>query len=122
MKRELTVQFPAAQISQNDRLHWARKAELTGLWRSAACWHGLATKWTALPPSTVQFAFTGVMVRDGDALAPTEKAVIDGLVDAGFWPDDSTGWIAKLPTVIVRGRWPLSARTVTITIRDRKDD
>ena len=35
-------------------------------------------------------------LQDTGACMPTAKACIDGLVDAGYWPDDSPKWIKEL--------------------------
>ena len=34
--------------------------------------------------------------RDSDNPAPTVKAIVDGLVLAGVWPDDSPEWVETL--------------------------
>jgi crossover junction endodeoxyribonuclease RusA len=34
--------------------------------------------------------------RDPHNLAPTVKAIVDGLVDAGVWPDDTDTWVIVL--------------------------
>ena len=34
--------------------------------------------------------------QDTGAAMPTVKAIVDGFVDAGFWPDDSPDWIRQI--------------------------
>jgi hypothetical protein len=114
----LEFPFPCQHISANDRLHWRAKAPLTKAWRESAKAAGLNAGWKNLPPSTVRFTFTGVLVRDPHNMGPTEKACLDGLVDAGFWSDDDWRNVAVLPAQIIRKRLPLEKRTVSIEIKE----
>ncbi len=81
-------------MTSNHRLHWAVKARLTGDLRRIAGWYGRLP--TAEKPSTlpvravVTFGYPDRRRRDHANLAPTVKPIIDGLVDAGILPDDST--------------------------------
>jgi hypothetical protein len=46
---------------------------------------------------------------------PTVKAIVDGLVDACYWPDDDSTWVTVVEPLFVKG----SARTtVDIWPRD----
>ncbi|MFA7265746.1 MAG: hypothetical protein WC054_05490 [Candidatus Nanopelagicales bacterium] len=116
----LEFPFPTVHISANDRLHWRKKAALTKTWRDATCVYAHKAGWKDLPPSTVRFAFAGVLVRDPHNMGPTEKACLDGLVDAGFWSDDDWKHVAVYPAEIIRKRRPLAERVVTITITERE--
>lgn len=84
-------------LSANQRLHWSTRANLTGTWRRAASWCARAAKVPALGPSLVVAELQMVPRRrvriDPANYAPTAKAAVDGLVDAGIWPDDSSGWV-----------------------------
>jgi hypothetical protein len=98
----LSIVFPApdVRLSMNDRTHWARKARITKEWRQAAfTWslnavsHGLTRP---QPPSRVKVVFEVKdpwRRRDPHNLAPTVKAIVDGMVDAHIWPDDSSKWV-----------------------------
>lgn len=84
-------------MSANQRLHWASRSNLTAAWRHAAGWNARHTKVPALGPTLVVAELHMVPRRrvriDPANYAPTAKACVDGLVDAGIWPDDSSGWV-----------------------------
>lgn len=90
----LTIPAPCQFINSNQRLHRMAQAKLTKTWRqaSAAAAHGLT-------PFTQQVHITAHIFKprngryDTNNLAPTTKAIVDGLVDAGLLPDDSTEWV-----------------------------
>ena len=79
-------------LSANDRLHWAVKAKRTKALREYGLMQALADN---IPPhgTTHVAAFIGYP-RNGRAdpsnAAPTVKALIDGLTDAGTWADDDS--------------------------------
>lgn len=89
----LTFTIPADWwLSANQRLHWAPKSERTRALRFL----GRANANTQQIPTfdvTHVAAFIGYP-RNGKAdpanAAPTVKALIDGMVDAGVWPDDDS--------------------------------
>ncbi len=98
---------PAKLMSLNDRMHWSKRAKLTALWREAGWAAALEHHVRGLGPSTVMFTFPVSSMsrrRDPSNLLPTAKAAIDGLVDAGVWPDDNSEWVTVLePCVQVGG-------------------
>ena len=82
-------------INANHRAHWTKRNVLTRTIRNIAHWNGLAMK-----PATVRsrvvitYGWTGPgRVRDAGNLQPTSKALVDGLVDAGVFPDDNDAWV-----------------------------
>lgn len=96
---------PAKLISMNDRLHWAAKARLTASWRQAAFYAARDAQLGSLPPSTVT---VGLPVRDSRRRDPhnyfaTVKPIVDGLVDAGLWPDDNSEWVTVTEPVLMKG-------------------
>lgn len=95
---------PAKLISMNDRTHWAVRARMTSAWRHAAFIAARQARLGALPPSTVT---VGLPVRDSRRRDPhnyfaTVKPIIDGLVDAGLWPDDNSDWVTVTEPVLMR--------------------
>jgi crossover junction endodeoxyribonuclease RusA len=105
----LSIEFdiPAKCLTMNQRLHWAQKAKISRLWRDAACDAGL-TQVMTLPggPSlvTVHLPVKGNRRRDPHNWFPTIKPIIDGLVDAGLWPDDTPQWVrCTEPLLVVNG-------------------
>ena len=88
---EITFTIPKALwLSANDRPHWAVKMRATRELR-----HLGAIKGRGLEPRQTSdvAAFIGYL-RNGTAdpsnAAPTVKALIDGLTDAGLWEDDDS--------------------------------
>lgn len=86
---------PTTYMTMNDREHWRPHAAKVKLWRKAA--HRVArAEWLAqLPPCHV-----GIVLevpdrrrRDPHNYYPTIKALVDGLVDAGLWPDDTPDYV-----------------------------
>ena len=125
----LTIEFtfPAQHLSMNDRMHWRDAKRLRDAWFDKCLLVARAAGWRDLPPSNVQVTYTGIMVSDPENLAPTTKSLIDALATgrnpkrqgAGLWPDDDDRYVTVLPNIVVRGRKPLSMRTVSIAITDR---
>lgn len=121
---ELVFLPPARLMSMNDRDHWRAKAKMTKLWRAAA--HNalrqspeVQAKAYSRPtrsPSIVHIVFPvrDRRRRDPHNYYPTVKAIVDGLVDAGVWPDDTPEWVTTTEPTLTT-----SALAVTITITDR---
>ena len=80
--------------------HYRLRAERVKYWRQLAAVVGAnrRAEWQAGGPTEVvaRPVTPGQRRQDTGAVMPTVKAVIDGLVDAGYWPDDSAQWIRKL--------------------------
>ena len=84
----------------NDRGHWSTRYKLTRAWReaSAAAAHGLGRSplKRGRGPCEVRVQFPvrdPGRRRDPHNTAPTVKAIVDGLVDASVWPDDTPEWV-----------------------------
>jgi crossover junction endodeoxyribonuclease RusA len=87
----ITFTIPAnLWLSANDRRHWAENARRTKALRQLGHAQTKAANVRDLGTSHVA-AFIGYP-RGGKAdpanASPTVKALIDGMVDAGAWPDD----------------------------------
>ena len=106
----LLIEFdpPGKLLSMNDRMHWRPKAALTAAWVEVAWRAGQQwarrQKWSPVP-CTVQLL---VPVRDRRRRDPhnyfaTVKPVIDGLVLAGLWPDDTPEWVRTIEPALVLG-------------------
>lgn len=91
---------PCALLSLNDRLHWAEKGRRSRAWRTATA---AAAIQVLGPPSKRRQPRSLVTVtlpvrsnktkRDAHNYFATVKPIIDGLVDAGCWPDDDGEWV-----------------------------
>ena len=87
----LTFTIPAELwLSANQRLHWAPKSKRTKALRLMG--YAVARSELLADVGTAHVAAFIGYPRNGKAdpanAAPTIKALIDGMVDAGVWPDD----------------------------------
>lgn len=102
-----TISFPRptpALLSMNDRHHWRRRASDVKLWRRAAYF---AARAYDQPPSMVCVTLDvpDARRRDPANYFATVKPIVDGLVDAGLWPDDTPEWVTVVePTLRIVGR------------------
>jgi Holliday junction resolvase RusA-like endonuclease len=101
----VTFPPPAALISMNGRQHHMAKARLTKSWRGAAFTAASLADVEPQFPSFVRVTFPvkDNRRRDSDNPAPTTKAIVDGLREAGVWPDDSTEWVETLGSRFEKG-------------------
>jgi crossover junction endodeoxyribonuclease RusA len=120
MTDTLFVPFPAGAqwLGMNDRLHFQQRARHTKRWRAAAAQaaedHPKAYPWTVDILAEIHKP-PGRNVRwDSHNLAPTTKAIIDGLVDAHVLTDDNTRCVYWVATVD-GGRRDTPGVTITIT-------
>lgn len=85
-----------AWINANSRHHWAVKAEMTRNWRTTA---RIAAQNAGLPKGlqrvhiTVHVHKTNNRAYDAGNLAPTAKAIVDGLVDYQLIEDDNNEYL-----------------------------
>lgn len=97
----ITFTIPAnLWLSANDRRHWADKAKRTRDLRSlgyAGSVFNTSPGYDVFPFGTTHVAAFIGYPRNGKAdpanAAPTVKALIDGMVDAGVWPDDDSTYV-----------------------------
>lgn len=110
----IVIRFPppAPTLNMNQRLHWARKAERTADWREAARLAAVNAANNGLkrnqPFSVVQLVIPVRSLkvrRDPSNWYPTVKAVVDGLVDAGVFADDSSKHLATVEPEFKQGGW-----------------
>lgn len=92
----LVVTIPSVVVlTANQRLHWSVKARRTRDVRNLAYTTAVRTTLRRLGRThlTITIAFPDRRRRDVHNWMPTAKAAVDGLVDAGIWPDDSTDYL-----------------------------
>lgn len=115
----ITVELsPHVVVTANQRQHWSAKARKTRALRLQAGWAWRASE---LPPYErvavrIDISYPDGRKRDVHNLMPTAKALIDGLVEAGFLPDDDDAHLIG-PDLRHVGRTP-GVFTFTITITD----
>ena len=120
---------PAARMNLNQRHSWRTKARLTRLWRHAA-WVAACEQLGRTPSERAREAcFVRVAFpvrdpakrRDPENWTPTSKALVDGLVDAGVWPDDDERHVLVLPCRFVKPAGPLAVAPVLIHLIPRAE-
>jgi len=92
-------------ITANDKMHWAARSRLTKQLRQ---WgyllgregEGFARLGLTHARVEMEFAYPDRRRRDRSNLAPTVKALMDGLIDAGLLPDDADRFLDGPHTVI----------------------
>jgi crossover junction endodeoxyribonuclease RusA len=114
---KVTFPAPAPPLNLNSREHWAPRARKTKAWRTAACLAARAAKVGPQGPAAVRVTipFSRGARRDPHNFVPTVKAVIDGLVDAGLWPDDTPAFVTTVEPLLVID----PAATVVVTVVPR---
>jgi hypothetical protein len=122
MTEPTVIEFaaPVRLLSLNDRGHWRGRHKLTRAWRVAAHWATVAQlgapadRWR--PPSLVEVRLPVARGarRDPHNYFATVKPIVDGLVDAGVWPDDTPEWVRTVePSFVV---CPPQRLLVTVTL------
>lgn len=116
-----TILAPAPHLNANDREHWAPRARKVRAWRSAAAieasrYTPAITSWPA--EVHVRLDVPDKRRRDPSNYAPTIKCLVDGMTDAGWWPDDTPEFVrTHEPELRPVGR--RTGLTVTITVKER---
>lgn len=116
----ITFYAPGPLLNLNDRDHWAVKARKVATWRSTAHWAACELlgplSRRRQPPS---FVMLTLPVPDKRRRDPANywcgKPAVDGLVDAGLWPDDTPEYVTTIEPVLRVSR----DRLVTIHIWPR---
>lgn len=115
----ITVMAPCSLLNANDRRHWAVQRKLVKAWRDAAHWRAKADR---LGPVPVPCQITAYVHRpdrtqrrwDAGNYAPTAKAIVDGLVDAGVLPDDNVRYVVG-PDMRAGDGWAKAGLVLTLT-------
>ncbi len=99
-------------LTANQRLHWADRFRRTACWRHNTKVIAREARIPALPRIGVHLEIhpPDRRRRDPSNWAPTQKACVDGLVDARVVPDDSPAYVVEgmprlVPPASRRWRW-----------------
>ena len=120
----ITIPVPVAWLNANDRADRRRFAPIVKQWRDAAHVHARAGKLPALGKAhiTATLRFRDRRRRDPHNYYPTIKACIDGLVDYGLLPDDSSDYLVgpdiRLGEVLPTQKQYVPSGAVVLTIRE----
>ena len=100
----LVFDWPRPPLTMNDRGGWQAKARKTRMMRQASSWMARSSRLPAdLPHVTVGLTWVVADRRKrdgGENLAPTFKALLDGLVDYGLVADDDPAHVTRGPSVV----------------------
>lgn len=120
--REWVFAFPAPTrlLNMNERLHWTTERARAKAWRTTARIH-VPTTWGVMPPALVHVALPvlGNRRRDPHNYFPTVKHIVDGLVDAALWRDDTPEYVTTVEPTLVPFRPTDLHRPVVVTITER---
>lgn len=90
----LSFGAPARVWSTNDRIHFRTRASLTEKWRTGAKEAAKRIRQEGRWYVVASVPFRRDSRRDPHNFVSTVvKATIDGLTDAGWWPDDTTDYV-----------------------------
>ncbi len=86
---------PYGLLSANTRHHWSVNREVARTWRHLATTAARTQGIPTIQRGRVVVTFHKATARryDPGNLAPVSKAIVDGLVDAGVFPDDSHEYV-----------------------------
>ena len=89
---------PDVLLNMNDRTHWRKRAAQVKNWRSFAWAAACNSGYEQLPPCyvTITLPVRDSRKRDPSNWFPTAKACVDGMRDAGLWPDDDSTWVTVM--------------------------
>lgn len=110
----ISIEAPCSLLNANHRRHFRVKARMVKAWRRAA--RQAAEGMPALPTPvhvTVMVHRHNRASYDAGNYAPTAKAALDGIVDAGLLPDDRNEYVIG-PDLRQGAPWPGGGITVHI--------
>lgn len=119
----LVLDIPRAWwMSSNDRMHWTQKGERTRWVRAytaaAARAANLPRYEMAMVWAFIQYPRAGRV--DPMNAAPTLKAAIDGLVDAGVFPDDDHQHVLGPAPLREPGKAPKDTYRIRLVLTDQE--
>jgi len=102
MARKVTFEIPFAppkELSPNARVHWAVKARKAAEMRESGHSSALMTddeghRLIPMKRGKITFTFYKAGYPDEDNLSASMKSWVDGLVDGGLLPDDSSKYVS----------------------------
>jgi len=126
---KVTFDRPCVLMSMNDRPHWTVERRHAKAWRNAAAWAAIAQLGTSPDARmrgsstvTITLPVHGAHRRDPHNYFKTVKHIVDGLVDAGLWPDDTPEWVTTTEPHLELTTSRPGRVTVAITARQPTED
>lgn len=87
-------------------MHWTSRHGKSKLWKESAFWMAKQAGWRDLAPSIVTATIPFDVDRRRDPhnyVGTCLKAIVDGLVLARCWPDDTSEYVRTLEPLLVVG-------------------
>ena len=101
----IVTPFDRPPMTANDqrRAHWQKVRAAKKVVGDAVAWLARQQGIKDVGPAEVSFVWFAPdkRRRDSDSLGPFVKAALDGLVEAGVFPDDHNGWVVKTSMAVV---------------------
>lgn len=105
--RTWTIEFPPGMeiLTGNNRLHWSAKGRLVRALKDTAWGRAKQQKLPRIERADVVVEYrppahrgplSSAMIRDADNLAPTGKALVDGITLAGVFPQDTAKHVRRV--------------------------
>lgn len=103
---------PPLSLNAERRMHWAKRQRELTPWKQLAFVMARQARLAARLNGAaclvvVELPFATVRRRDPHNFAPTIKAIVDGLVLAGAWPDDTAEWVEVADPILVAAPAPV---------------
>lgn len=101
--------MPPMSVNEANRLHWSKRRASSAVWRDAAYYYARQAKLAQRVKKQrcsvrVYLPFMTVRRRDPhNYVGTTVKAIIDGLVLAKVWPDDTPQFVEVIEPRIING-------------------
>ena len=112
MTHVITFDRPGALMNLNDRTHWAVKMKLVKAWRTAARLASAGVPLLGRSLVSVDLPVRSAKkLRDPSNWVPTVKAIVDGITDAGVWPNDDSRYVVTEEPSFHQG-----GQTVTVAV------
>lgn len=106
----IEITFPTPwepwSINQERTKHWSWRAKRAADFRLCAMAAAREQDIPAQPPSMIEVTLPFDRAsnrRDPSNYFPAAKAIVDGLVDAGLWEDDTAEFVSVAEPVLVKG-------------------
>lgn len=99
----MELSFRRPPLNANRRMHWAQRARTVKEIRREACIRAKAARIKPQSHITVRLHYQpdrAIKRRDPANIWPTQKPLIDGLVDAGIVPDDNPEFVTEQVPII----------------------
>lgn len=93
-------------INMERTKHWTWRAKRARDYRRMAHVAAMNAGLKEQPPCLIvaELPFERMARRDPSNYLPAVKAAVDGLVDAGLWPDDTPEYVSIAEPVLVKGQ------------------